>query len=134
MERTASPLTCIALVAEAEATLSNGLSAQVAFAIADRSTVRVPPTGRYMTFTSSGFVETTCHMMAGSFGETATDTFESQLGSAMSVRSTPRASVSPSLWTVIVKSTGVAWFAGTIVGATVFVTRRFVSGRKGQLR
>src|SRR5262249_33267964 len=49
MLSSASALTCIAFVPQAEATLSNGLSAQVGFEIAERSTVRVPPTGRYMT-------------------------------------------------------------------------------------
>src|SRR5262249_46311051 len=49
IERSASPLAVIAFVPNAEATLSNGTSAQVALAVAVRSIVSDAPAGREST-------------------------------------------------------------------------------------
>src|SRR6476646_3560079 len=121
MSRSASPLTVAALTDDTVTTLSNGLSAQLGFASAESTMVTVAPTGSVSMVTWSGLVPTTCHVTPGTSADTVTDGFVSQLGSAMSDTSMPRARNEPVFCTVIVKSTGVSWLAGTMLGAAATV-------------
>src|SRR5579862_6544205 len=108
MLRRASPFTAVALVAETVTTLSNGLSAQVGSESADTSIVTVAPTGSVSIDTASGLAPSTDQVTPGTSADTVTEGFDSQPGSAMPETSMPRPRNGPSLWTVIVKSTGVA--------------------------